>query len=755
VGGASDDYIVGGGGTDSISGGAGNDYLVGGTGGNNTFTGGTGNDTFVVQSTADTIAENQNEGNDTVLSAVTYTLPANVENLTLQGSGNVNGTGNSLANVLIGNSGNNTLAGMGGSDVIDGGAGIDTAGFSKTIDKYVFAFTTDGKLRVIDTEVSAASGTTTITNVEFLTFSGGVTVNVNGAGADSSAANASLPTIRLVGATNANYSTIGAAVTADSSIVADIIVIAPGVYTEELAISKSLSMYGTQGYVNAPASYANTNNGTVLRAADADPAISVTGAANVPVYGLSIVSSAAATGTGVSLNGASVNVDFKNSQISGFATGILAANGAATSSTFANGVLTSNTLSINNTGAGTFIAGGDAATVRNWWGQTASPVAAVSANVTYDAWIGKGDTTVVSVTESTSLIAVQAINAAGFGTNVVAATNLTGVTAPANTTTTITATGGRKRFSGGSAALNLAVNANMTLAGSPIQLDMTTFDGSSYGNVSDPTIQLGTNASLTFSTTVDIFATSAAGAWSAFEFLAGSGQSVSVTGGNTVSIVIPSGSQDLFIKNLGTFYSDAVWKLYNTDGSIKVTNTKAACEAAARPNVDAAYNNYCVECQPSYTTGIKKTFYIPVKPVKLSSTASIQGMGTVVGVAFNGVNFDPPAPTSAILGAHTLAPMDDNGGHVNTMAGYHYHAATGKTKKITQADGHAAMIGYAMDGYGLYERLSASGTEYTDLDASRGHYDATRGYHYHVAAAGTNSFINSFRGAHGSYVITL
>ena len=52
------------------------------------------------------------------------------------------------------------------------------------------------------------------------------------------------------------------------------------------------------------------------------------------------------------------------------------------------------------------------------------------------------------------------------------------------------------------------------------------------------------------------------------------------------------------------------------------------------------------------------------------------------GVAFNGVNFDPPAPTQNILGAHTLAPMDDAGGHVNAGAGYHYHAATGKSKKI-------------------------------------------------------------------------
>lgn len=210
-----------------------------------------------------------------------------------------------------------------------------------------------------------------------------------------------------------------------------------------------------------------------------------------------------------------------------------------------------------------------------------------------------------------------------------------------------------------------------------------------------------------------------------------------------------------FIKNLSTFYNDAVWKLYNADGSIKVTNSKASCEAAARPNVDPAYNNYCVECQPSYASGIKKTFYIPVKPVKLSTPSSIMGMGVVVGIAFNGVNFDPPAPTQAILGAHTLAPMDDAGGHVNLAAGYHYHAATGKTKKVAQSDGHAAMIGYAMDGYGMYENLDASGKTYIDLDASGGHYDKTRGYHYHVSAAGTNSFIKSFRGAQGAYSVGL
>ena len=244
-----------------------------------------------------------------------------------------------------------------------------------------------------------------------------------------------------------------------------------------------------------------------------------------------------------------------------------------------------------------------------------------------------------------------------------------------------------------------------------------------------------------------------------------------------------------FVKNLATFYQDAVWKLYNADGSIRVTNTKAACEAAARPDVDAGYTNFCVECQPAYVSGLKKTYYIPVRPVPLGTSVAIGGppaggggppqgrrngpppgnrrnppaggrdgrarVNMVIGIAFNGVNFDPPAPTAQILGTHTLAPLDDAGGHVNTHAGYHYHAAMGLSKKVAQRDGHAAMIGYAMDGYGMFERADADGTEATGLDANRGHYDAVRGYHYHVAAPGANSFITGFRGAQGTMTISL
>src|SRR5262249_48879904 len=50
----------------------------------------------------------------------------NLENLTLTGAANLNGTGNDLANVIIGNDGNNTLSGLGGNDTLAGGLGNDT-----------------------------------------------------------------------------------------------------------------------------------------------------------------------------------------------------------------------------------------------------------------------------------------------------------------------------------------------------------------------------------------------------------------------------------------------------------------------------------------------------------------------------------------------------------------------------------------------------------------------------------------------------
>ena len=70
--------------------------------------------------------ENLNGGTDTVQSSVTWTLGSNVENLTLTGTSNINGTGNVLKNALVGNSGTNTLDGGSGDDTVDGGEGNDS-----------------------------------------------------------------------------------------------------------------------------------------------------------------------------------------------------------------------------------------------------------------------------------------------------------------------------------------------------------------------------------------------------------------------------------------------------------------------------------------------------------------------------------------------------------------------------------------------------------------------------------------------------
>lgn len=253
-----------------------------------------------------------------------------------------------------------------------------------------------------------------------------------------------------------------------------------------------------------------------------------------------------------------------------------------------------------------------------------------------------------------------------------------------------------------------------------------------------------------------------------------------------------------FVRDIAEFYNDPEWKLYREDGSIKVTDTKEAFLAAARPDVDPEYNNYVVEGRAEWLDRHVFEYVIPVQPIRQDEPTLLgrpeggpdgapggrpegrpergdrpggppprrdgdggapprgrdeggggQGL-TVLGIAFNGVNFEPPAPVDAILAAHTLAPFDDAGGHINPHNGYHYHAVTGHTKEIAQPDGHAPMIGYMLDGYGLFAHANEDGSVPTDLDECGGHTDDIRGYHYHAGAPGDNQIIKGFRGIPGS-----
>ena len=159
----------------TITGNAGNNTIDGGAEADN-LAGGAGDDTYLVDNTSDLVSEEASEGTDTVQSSVTYTLGRNIENLFLTGTGNLNGTGNDLANIITGNAGNNTIDGGAGADNLAGGAGDDT---------YLVDSTSD----VVSEE--ASEGTDTIhssvtytlgANIENLLLTG--TGSINGIGND-------------------------------------------------------------------------------------------------------------------------------------------------------------------------------------------------------------------------------------------------------------------------------------------------------------------------------------------------------------------------------------------------------------------------------------------------------------------------------------------------------------------------------------------------------------------------------------------
>jgi Ca2+-binding RTX toxin-like protein len=120
---AVNETVDGGAGADYRDAGAGNDHLDGGTGAD-VMIGGAGNDVFIFDAASDVAREAAGQGLDAIVSAVSLTLGANIENLELAGSAR-KGVGNGLDNTIIGNSAANELKGAGGDDHLEGGKSKD------------------------------------------------------------------------------------------------------------------------------------------------------------------------------------------------------------------------------------------------------------------------------------------------------------------------------------------------------------------------------------------------------------------------------------------------------------------------------------------------------------------------------------------------------------------------------------------------------------------------------------------------------
>ena len=123
-------YIEGNSASNVLRGAGGNDTLYGG-GGVDSLYGGADDDTYIVDNNTTLVKELADEGIDTVLASVDYTLTNHVENLTLTGTENLSGTGNTMDNIIIGNSGDNIIEGKKGNDTLQGGEGSDTYVFNR------------------------------------------------------------------------------------------------------------------------------------------------------------------------------------------------------------------------------------------------------------------------------------------------------------------------------------------------------------------------------------------------------------------------------------------------------------------------------------------------------------------------------------------------------------------------------------------------------------------------------------------------
>ena len=154
--------------------------------------------------------------------------------------------------------------------------------------------------------------------------------------------------------------------------------------------------------------------------------------------------------------------------------------------------------------------------------------------------------------------------------------------------------------------------------------------------------------------------------------------------------------------------------------------------------VSSTDDAYSFDRNPNRITTQSVQLSLPANPV-VAGTPTCLGMGTIgvmtTGVAlFNGLD---AGGRDAV--AHEI--QDHCEGHPQMQGVYHYHSGSGCF--ADPGTGHSALLGYALDGFGIYGSRGENGAALStaDLDECHGHthvieWDGVKVsmYHYHLTA---------------------
>jgi YHYH protein len=152
------------------------------------------------------------------------------------------------------------------------------------------------------------------------------------------------------------------------------------------------------------------------------------------------------------------------------------------------------------------------------------------------------------------------------------------------------------------------------------------------------------------------------------------------------------------------------------------------------PNDDA----YAFDRNPNSIRSVAATLDLPANP-QLAKNPSCVSMGQI-GILLNGgYLFNALDANGKDAVAHEI--QDSCQGHPEHRGTYHYHSITTCLNKRDRGKGHSALLGYALDGFGIYGHRLEGGKVATnkDLDVCHGHtheidWDGkkTALYHYHA-----------------------